>query len=544
MFLRLKVFVGGYTLGFFLAGAVMVPFLEFLSRSATWQVRSEENLFILPPTGFFSFFLPDFFTKVAWPFDMSGCHSLSLYAGISPLILGILALALKPQKIALYFGGFSLFVLAIVFGLPPFFPLLTLLPLFKQAPNFYMVPLYVLSLSLLGGIGMDRLVSEARDQALEKRVILFFMGAGFVILFLAAGFILLVKEAPFLAPLYKGLEGLSAPALGLILSQVGKSLARSAFLAGSTLVLILGIFWTRRFRGTWKIGLVGVTFIDLFVAGFGWNPAVPIPWVNPPAPPSIQFLNRDKDLYRIAGFGPVMMPNLATLCGLQDIRGYDVPVDRHYHTFFQKALKGNTAWWSYELQRLEPEAMPFLSLLNVKYLVSLDPLPSPLRLIYDKEVKVYENPGVFPRAFLVHQADTVRDESEALERVMALGPELQHMAVLEGPLPESLSKLNESVKSPRIVTPVETGVQNSLKQLDSGFRRNDGNRTKETSRENIKLDSRRREAAAADRVQVTVYRARQVEVEVETLSPGLLVLVLWLINSVTYFQAAIFSLCS
>jgi hypothetical protein len=36
------------------------------------------------------------------------------------------------------------------------------------------------------------------------------------------------------------------------------------------------------------------------------------------------------------------------------------------------------------------------------------------------------------------------------------------------------------VKSSQNVTPVETGVQNLLKELDSGFRRNDENRTKRT----------------------------------------------------------------
>jgi hypothetical protein len=44
---------------------------------------------------------------------------------------------------------------------------------------------------------------------------------------------------------------------------------------------------------------------------------------------------------------------------------------------------------------------------------------------------------------------------------------------------------DEFVKSPKIVTPVETGVQNPLKPLDSGSRRNDENRTNRTFYENI-----------------------------------------------------------
>ncbi len=47
---------------------------------------------------------------------------------------------------------------------------------------------------------------------------------------------------------------------------------------------------------------------------------------------------------------------------------------------------------------------------------------------------------------------------------------------------------DELVKSPKNVTPVETGVQNLLKRLDSGFRRNDEKRTKRTFYETIKCD--------------------------------------------------------
>ena len=42
--------------------------------------------------------------------------------------------------------------------------------------------------------------------------------------------------------------------------------------------------------------------------------------------------------------------------------------------FFRRPLKGGSAWWIYEFPNLEMEAMPFLSLLNVKYVLSLGPL--------------------------------------------------------------------------------------------------------------------------------------------------------------------------
>ncbi len=61
---------------------------------------------------------------------------------------------------------------------------------------------------------------------------------------------------------------------------------------------------------------------------------------------------------------------------------------------------------------------------------------------------------------------------------MALGPELKHIAVLEGSLPQVL----------------------------------------------LSLASKTGETGTADRIQMITYAARQLEIEIETLSPGLLVL--------------------
>jgi hypothetical protein len=479
LFVRLKTFFGGYTLGFFLSGILMIPFLEFLSQSATWQVRSGENPFFLKPIGFISIFLSDFFTRGGWSSDLIGYHGVSLYIGICPLILAIMALACRAEKrIYLFWGGLSLFALTIVFGLPPFFPLLVALPLFKQAPNYYMVVFYVLGMSLLGAAGMDLVLALQKDDRLQRKVKKVLIVMGLVLPSLVIGILILAMKTSPLPPLLKGGEGASNSPWSFIFSLDAKNVARATFFAGFAYVLIAVAFRIRRFKGLVGMLVIGATFADLFIAGSGWNPMIPLPWARAPLPPAVRFLKQDQDLYRIAGIGPVMAPNLATLCGLQDTRGYDVPVEYRYHVFFQKAMKGKTAWWIYEFPILEMEAMPFLSLLNVKYLSSLDPLPLPLTLVYDQEVKIYKNREAFSRVFLVHQVETVKDGPEALERVMALGRDLKRIAVLEGALPVPFSKLTAAGTEER----------------------------------------------PGDHVQIITYTARQVEIEVETPSPGILIL--------------------
>ena len=478
LFLRFKVFVGGYTLGFFLAGIMMIPFLEFLSQSATWQVRSEANPFFLKPIGFISAFLPDFFTQKGWSSDLIGYHAFSLYTGIFPLIMAMTLVVSQPKRIAVFFAGLSLFALSVVFGLPPFFPLLTSLPLFKQAPNFYLVIFYVLGMSLLGGMGMDLVLTVNEDDRLRRKVKKVLILVGLALSFLFIGLLFLAMRTPSFFLDLKGFKGPSISPWSDLLRQIGNTGVRTLLFAGLGSIVIAVALRIRRLRGLLGIFVIGVTFVDLFIAGTKWNPTVPIHWARAPLPPVAHFLRQDQDTYRIAGIGPVMAPNLATLCRFQDVRGYDVPVEFRYHHFFQKALKGETNWWIYEFPKLEWESVPFLSLLNVKYVLSLDPLPPPFSLVYNQEVKVYQNPQAFPRAFLVHRIETVQDGPAALERTMALGPELRRVAVLEGPLPQSLSKLPDQ-KEEKIIE---------------------------------------------DRVQMVAYTSRRLEMEVETSLPGLLVL--------------------
>ena len=62
-----------------------------------------------------------------------------------------------------------------------------------------------------------------------------------------------------------------------------------------------------------------------------------------------------------------------------------------------------------------------LNLLNVKYVVSSFSLEDKgLVLVQDGKVKLYENPGVLPRAYLVPEAMVVRDDDDVL-RVLEYG---------------------------------------------------------------------------------------------------------------------------
>ena len=65
------------------------------------------------------------------------------------------------------------------------------------------------------------------------------------------------------------------------------------------------------------------------------------------------------------------------------------------------------------------DRLPLASLLNVKYLLSKDPLPEPLVLVLDGPLRVYENPHVLPRVFVARDWVVLPDKEERLAHLSA-----------------------------------------------------------------------------------------------------------------------------
>jgi hypothetical protein len=93
-----------------------------------------------------------------------------------------------------------------------------------------------------------------------------------------------------------------------------------------------------------------------------------------------------------------------------------------YHGFplagpqrLEEALKSNQQRW--------------LNLMNARYFLSRSPLPLPL--LRDGEVKVYANPGAFPRAWLVGKAELLQNQDQAFARLADPKLDLAHVALLQ-----------------------------------------------------------------------------------------------------------------
>jgi len=142
------------------------------------------------------------------------------------------------------------------------------------------------------------------------------------------------------------------------------------------------------------------------------NPPSPAALCFPAVPP-VEFVRRRLDpWHRMAGLGPALRPNLATVYGLADARSANPlkPV-----AYLEATSRINRFPTRPADGFVDPED-PLYGLLGVSYVMTAPRLPlgAPLRLVFRSPgAWVYERPGALPRLFLPAAATVCREPSWA-----------------------------------------------------------------------------------------------------------------------------------
>lgn len=407
-------FGAAYLASLFLAAILMLPFLEFLTVAAVWEERSTDLLYTMPKSAMVTAVFADLFRVSGWIDDYLGYHISSLYIGVTALPLIIMAV-IKGGRQMLPWLLVLVVTLMLAFDIGPLYDVFKHLPVMGHLPMFYWAALIAFSGSMLAAVGWQ--------CSLQHKIKMVHMVPVSLLL------LVLVWAVAFLW------QGVDYPGAIANLENLKEALQRRAWMITLVLIVVAVMMFVARSKArSTSVLMVVVLFADLWWFNQGWNPTVTAKHVFPTeTPPSVQYLQQQPGPYRILGLDHILKPSTNMLVGLDEVRGYDVPVNQRYHRFFKQALTGTVNYWVYEKTSLQAGILPYLNLQNVRYILAKNSLDDSLNLplVYDNEVKIYANPDAEQRLFYRSKALFVQSADVALTQLLAQPEQLSEQVIIE-----------------------------------------------------------------------------------------------------------------
>jgi O-antigen/teichoic acid export membrane protein len=411
-------------LGLGLAAIQLLPFYEVGSLNFRSGAVSFQDVagFALKLPQLFTFLMPDFYGNPVihsapyWgPKDYV---EQAAYVGVLPLLRAAATLFLLRRRGAFRAPVASLWLviavsLLLAFGTPLYRVVFFLLPGFNQihSPFRWLIP-YTGAMALLAGFGFD----FVRDRLGTARLA---FGAGAVVAI--AGLAVWLKLVlPHIPGDDRALE------------------VRNYALFLALMVLAAAICWTGR-RAFAFLAVVLIA-LDLGYTGIDFNTAAD-PGLLSRTPALVAFLQQDHSLFRVSAYnGDDMKANGSALYdGIQDARGYDSVIIGRYARL-NELLEPQDQLQFNRIKPIDrPEALksPLLNLLNVKYLLTPQPIQDPqFEQVYaGADGLVYRNRDVLPRAFVVPRVQVETSPQAQLDALKSL--DVAHVAVVDRPTPST-----------------------------------------------------------------------------------------------------------
>ncbi len=434
-------FVISLAAGTALAAVALVPFAELLAHSGDVNGRGGHAIHI-PVKYVGMLFLNDYWGRPTGTELAAFVNSRAFYGGALTLMLAVGALVMRATRLRVAVALFGALCAAIVLGIPPFFQIVSHLPVFDVVYNNRLIIMVLLALALLAGWGLDEVVALGAPVVRSRAAVV--VAAGIFVVPFAWEAIAGRLSAPF----GRALDiawGFATPPVGALAYKVMplSALLEWVPLAGLGL-LLLALRVTRRLpAGAFAILAVALITIDLFRAGMGQNPAIPLSHARQPVTGAIRYLQAQRPA-RFVGIVPTqlltpMPADAAMRYGLYDARSYDYPIEARYDRLWVRYVAPHVPFIPpTTLASTTPVALRVLGLLGVSSLMQqpIDPPLHNLRLAYDgADTRVYANPSALPRAFLVDRQEVVNGDGAALTAIGDPRVPLARVAVTEHPLP-------------------------------------------------------------------------------------------------------------
>lgn len=468
--LKTSLFIGALLIGFAMSSYIYLSVYEYaqysmrgggttgapggltLEYATMWSWHPGELITLLVP-GFYGM-KADLYWGPMIPWTNS-----SVYVGLVPLLLTVIALAYRRTKILVFLACATLLLLLMSLGRN--FPLLYGL-LFEYLPFFnkFRAPVMVLHLLPFTAGAMAAAGFTALVESKEKHPGLNRDKLGRILL--VAGAVLgglLLLGLIFKSGLFDTLSGsmfLKDGEAERFRQQYGNKAAQALsqikrirfdvfwrdYVKFSLIAMALCglvVAWLRGRIREWTFAActVGIVIIDLFLVSSKYIDPKPNAQLEQNLRPdaTIAFLQRQPGLFRVFPLGQLFMDYSFAYHGLQSIGGYSPAKLKIYQTMLDSCLYRGT-------DPAFPINMNIVNMLNTEFLVVPGALPGEkFPTVHTDEARrtlIYRNPGALPRAFFVDTVITASDDGATFRALNDPSFDPGHAAVLYTVLPQRI----------------------------------------------------------------------------------------------------------
>ena len=435
--------------GLALAALVVLPFAELVLLSSDIHQRAgSASDSLLPRRYALGALMPDYWGRpTKTPLELF-LLARAVYAGILPLLLAAIAVALRPRGTRLALALFGAACLLVVFGIPPVFQVVTHLPIFSSGHNTRLVALAMLCVALLAGWGLDDLLERARPMRPALVVVPALVATAGLAVFVAGtgrGPLSHLGDAIPLATAFGNGPSNLDPDAGPVIRLA--ALLGFLVLAAAAVALVAARMGGRLRAAPFAAAACVLVVVDLAHAGLGYNPSIKREHAEQPATGAIRHLQTRRP-GRFVSVGDIPQDAIPLRFRLEEARGYDLPIERRFDTLWRRTIEPEfpsqvspyPTSIPLAVLKLTPARLDALRRLGVTDVLQPpgDPvlrLPG-LRLAYrGRDARVYAVDGALPRAWVAGSQKVVRDGDAALAEFMRRDGNPRVTAVTEERVP-------------------------------------------------------------------------------------------------------------
>jgi len=432
-------FIFATIVGFSLGAIYILPNYEIstLIHRAGGMGWEFATAYSFPPQNIIALLVPDFFGNPLYSNSYWGewyYWEICGYIGILPLLLALVASIVLSKKNKYIPFLVTLAFLAFFLALGRHSPLYKLLyyhfPLFNQlrCPGRLMI-LYQFFTALLAGFGSQFMLNKIslpdrrKIFRLNRFLIIVCILSILTLLFLRVGresvlsFGEKMIKQHYHSALHHTVDYYREQMYSAYSLIVRGFYILTAFLIGSTALFILRAK-EKISPKILKVGILGLILLDLGIFGMRFvTPVDPGQYLNKNS--TLQFLEKDKDLYRVLPLENTgLYENMGEIHRISSLNGYHPYILRRYLEFVNIINKKPPSHMVSSSIHLTNYNSSLVNLLNTKYLLSAEKIESKkFRLVWDEDLKVYENKEFLPRAFIVHRAKLIKERDKIFEEL-------------------------------------------------------------------------------------------------------------------------------